>query len=138
MFKIDEQGQVFLDLSDPMIIPANATFLLQALAASPYAEFKINHPAIESFFAQATRPNLLMVASRQDATLSITISADKITATAVLQTPQGGRLMSLENAKAILVKAGVSRGFKQAWLEALLAKQLQLNQEKNRSCHRPR
>lgn len=126
MFKIDEQGQVFLDLSDPIIIPANATFLLQALAASPYAEFKINHPAIESFFAQATRPNLLMVASRQDATLSITISADKMTATAVLQTPQGGRLMSLENAKAILVKAGVSRGFKQAWLEALLAKQLQL------------
>ncbi|OUL57219.1 DUF342 domain-containing protein [Pseudoalteromonas ulvae] len=126
MFTIDSKGHVFLDLANHGT-PASVSFVIDALAASQYADFAIHTDAINAFFKQDPQPNTLLVATKTDATLEIKIADDKMTATGYLKTAQGGKMMSLDAGKALLVKSGVSRGYKQALLESLLAKQFELS-----------
>lgn len=126
MFTIDSKGHVFLDLANHGT-PASASFVIDALAASQYADFAIQTDEISAFFKQDPQPNTLLVATKTDATLEIEIADDKMSATGKLTTAQGGKMMSLDAGKAQLVKSGVSRGYKQALLESLLAKQFELS-----------
>ncbi|MEL0657466.1 flagellar assembly protein A, partial [Pseudoalteromonas issachenkonii] len=61
--------------------------------------------------------------TKHNATLNVTISDDKMLAIGELTLAEGGKLLSLEDAKKQLVKAAIVRGYKQAFLEMLLQKQ---------------
>ena len=59
----------------------------------------------------------MVVASKHDASLVVTLSEDKMQAIGELTLAYGGKVLSLEEGKKQLIKAGVVRGYKQAFLE---------------------
>jgi uncharacterized protein (DUF342 family) len=124
VFKLAHNGNVLLDVSE--YAPPSAAFVLEALERSTFAECKIDHDAINAYFKSNSSERILVVATQFDASLSVTISDDKMQAIGELTTAQGGKLLSVDDAKKELVKVGVARGYKQAYLEQLLQKQFEL------------
>jgi uncharacterized protein len=125
VFKLAHNGNVLLDVS--MHSPPNAAFIIEAIKKSTFCDCRINHDAINSFFAKDKHSEpILVVATQLDATLNVTISDDKMLAVGELTLAQGGNVLSLEEAKVILIKARISRGYRQAFLEALLQKQFEM------------
>ena len=123
MFKLANNGNVLLDVKEH--IPPSAAFILEALEKSAFCDCKIDHDAINDFFKNENTQHTLVVATKHNATLNVTISDDKMLAIGELTLAQGGKLLSLEDAKKQLVKAGIVRGYKQAFLELLLQKQFE-------------
>lgn len=121
MFKLSHNGNVILNVKEHT--PPSAAFILGALEKSAFCDCKIDHESINDFFKNETSEQILVVASKHNATLNVTISDDKMLAIGELTLAQGGKLLSLEDAKKQLVKAGIVRGYKQAFLEQLLQKQ---------------
>lgn len=121
MFKLAQNGNVLLDVSEHT--PPSAAFIIEALEMSTFSDCKINHDAINDFFKNKSTETMLVVASKHDASLKVVISDDKMLATGELTIAQGGKLLSLDEAKKQLVKAGIVRGYKQAYLEDLLQHQ---------------
>lgn len=121
MFKLAQNGNVLLDVEEQ--VPPSAAFIIEALEKSTFCDCKIEHDSINSFFKNESADKTLVVASKHNAILNVTISDDKMQAVGELTLAQGGKLLSLEEAKKQLVKAGIVRGYKQAFLEQLLQKQ---------------
>ncbi|NOU52649.1 DUF342 domain-containing protein [Pseudoalteromonas sp. JBTF-M23] len=124
MFKLAHNGNILLEVAQ--LNPPNAAFIVEALEKSPYADCEVDHESIEAFFKSDHPEKHLVVAKKVDAQLSIEVSDDKMIATAHLVTAKGGAKISLEQAKKVIIKAGVSRGYKQAYLEQVLQKQFEL------------
>ncbi|MCF7500858.1 MULTISPECIES: FapA family protein [unclassified Pseudoalteromonas] len=124
MFKLAHNGNILLDVHEHS--PPSAAFIIEALEKSSFCECRVDHDAINNFFKTDMKERTLVVASKHDASLEITLSDDKMLATGELTLAEGGTIMSLENAKKELIKAGVARGYKQAYLEKLLQQQLEL------------
>ncbi len=125
MFKLNENGELLLLIDPQTPKPPSADFLLKALSNSVYAEFKIQHSQIKQLFSTKDTPAQTVIANKVNAQLEVTISDDKMHAIGKITTAQGGELIDLATAKTILVKAGVSRGYKQSLLENLLQQQLE-------------
>ena len=123
MFKLSHNGNVILNVKEHT--PSSAAFILGALEKSSFCECKIDHESINDFFKNETSEQILVVASKHNAALNVTISDDKMLAIGELTLAQGGKLLNLEDAKKQLVKAGIVRGYKQAFLEQLLQKQFE-------------
>ena len=115
MFKLAHNGNILLDVHEHS--PPSAAFIIEALEKSSFCECRVDHDAINNFFKTDMKERTLVVASKHDASLEITLSDDKMLATGELTLAEGGTIMSLENAKKELIKAGVARGYKQAYLE---------------------
>ncbi|MBD57920.1 MAG: hypothetical protein CMK68_13880, partial [Pseudoalteromonas sp.] len=124
MFKLAHNGNVLLDVHEHS--PPSAAFIIEALEKSPYSECRVDHDSINNFFKSESNERTLVVASKHDATLEVKISDDKMQAIGELTVAEGGKVMSLEDAKKELIKAGVARGYKQAFLEKLLQQQFEL------------
>lgn len=124
MFKLANNGNVLLDVSKHA--PPSAAFIIDALEKSTFCECKIDHEAIDNFFKAQNNEPTLVVASKHDASLVVTLSEDKMQAIGELTLAYGGKVLSLEEGKKQLIKAGVVRGYKQAFLEQLLDKQFNL------------
>ncbi|WP_462173738.1 DUF342 domain-containing protein [Pseudoalteromonas xiamenensis] len=123
MFKLAHNGNILLNVAE--FQPPSAAFVIEALEKSPFADCDINHDAINQFFKNETKENVLVVGKKVDAVFSVSISDDKMEALATLVTAKGGKLVSLEEAKREIVKAGVTRGYKQAFLEDVLSQQFE-------------
>jgi hypothetical protein len=123
VFKLAHNGNVLLDVSKHA--PPSAAFIIEALEKSTFCGCKIDHDAINNFFKNKSTEPVLVVASKHNATLNVTITDDKLLAIGELTLAQGGKALSLDDAKKQLVKAGVVRGYKQAFLEQLLQKQFE-------------
>jgi uncharacterized protein (DUF342 family) len=121
VFKLAHNGNVLLDVSKHP--PPSATFVIEAIEMSKFCDCKIDYDAINAFFKDKSTEPVLVVATKHNAKLEVVISDDKMMATGELTVAQGGDLLSLDDAKKQLVKAGIVRGYKQAYLEQLLQKQ---------------
>ena len=124
MFKLAHNGNVLLDIGKHS--PPSAAFIIEALEESNFCDCKIDYDSINNFFKSKNPEPILVVATKHDATLSVTISDDKMLAIGELTLAQGGNVLSLDDAKMQLVKARVARGYKQAFLEKLLQKQFEM------------
>lgn len=124
MFKLAHNGNVLLDIGKHS--PPSAAFIIEALEESNFCDCKIDYDSINNFFKSKNPEPILVVATKHDAILSVTISDDKMLAIGELTLAQGGNVLSLDDAKMQLVKARVARGYKQAFLEKLLQKQFEM------------
>ncbi|CAH9054611.1 hypothetical protein PSECIP111854_01409 [Pseudoalteromonas sp. CIP111854] len=124
MFKLAHNGNILLEVAK--LNPPNAAFIVEALEQSPYADCEVDNDSINAFFKSDHPEKNLVVARKVDAQLSVEISEDKMAATAHLVTAKGGAKISIEQAKKVIIKAGVSRGYKQSFLEQVLQKQFEL------------
>ncbi|WP_457934217.1 FapA family protein [Pseudoalteromonas sp. SCSIO 43210] len=125
MFKLAHNGNILLDVSKHA--PPSAAFVIEALEMSTFCDCKIDHEAINNFFKNKNTESVLVVATKYDAAIKIEISDDKMLAIGELTLAQGGKQLSLDDAKKHLVKAGIVRGYKQVFLEQLLEKQAELS-----------
>jgi len=125
VFKLNSNNQVQLIINNDFPFPPSADYILEALNASDYCEFEIHKSEISQFIKDKNETGELIVATKKDAQFTIEISEDKMIAEGVLITPQGGNMINLESAKALIIKSGVSRGYKQVYLEQLLQHQLE-------------
>ncbi|WP_354668614.1 FapA family protein [Pseudoalteromonas sp. C2R02] len=125
MFKLNSNNQVQLVINNEFPFPPSTDYVLEALSTSAFCEFEVHKKDILQFLKDKNHNTTLIVATKRDAQLTIEISDDKMTAQGTLITPQGGKMLDLESAKALIVKSGVSRGYKQAYLEQLLQHQLE-------------
>lgn len=107
--------------------PPSAAFIIEALEKSTFCGCRVNHDTINDYFKKPNDERTLVVASRHNASLSVTVSDDKMLAIGELTIAQGGDTLNLDEAKKLLVKAGVARGYKQVFLEQLLQKQFELS-----------
>ncbi|WP_404342636.1 DUF342 domain-containing protein [Pseudoalteromonas mariniglutinosa] len=124
MFKLAHNGNILLDVHEHS--PPSAAFVIEALEKSTFCECKINHDSINDYFKNSPNERTIVVASQHDATLEVVVSDDKMLATGELMLAQGGKALSLDDAKKQLIKAGVARGYKQVFLEQLLQQQFEL------------
>lgn len=124
MFKLAPNGDVLLNVVE--YSPPSAAFIIEALEKSTFCDYKIARSAIHDYFKNEHPEATLIVATKHDAILDIVITDDKMFAVGELTLAQGGKEVSLNEAKKKLVEAGVVRGYKQIFLERLLAKQLEL------------
>lgn len=122
MFKLTHEGNVLLDLTSDTLAD-NKAQLLAAFSASEFAQFQIDHKSLDQYFEDADPPPFVVVAKKVDASISVNISQDKMTAHLVIVSAQGGKSISLEQAKKAIIEAGVTRGFNQASLTKLLTMQ---------------
>jgi uncharacterized protein (DUF342 family) len=123
VFKLAHNGNILLNVVE--FSPPSAAFIIEALEKSPYAECEVNHDAINAFFKSDSKEHMLVVAKKVDATFEVKISDDKMEALATLTTAKGGKLVSVEDAKREIVKAGVTRGYKLSLLEDILKQQFE-------------
>lgn len=121
MFKLAHNGKILMDLSQTK--PPSPTFIVEALQHSKFARCKIDNDSIETFFKGEQTELTLAVAVQIHATFNVIISEDKMQALGTLVTAHGGNPITLEAAKKALMQAGVTRGYKQAFLEKLLEQQ---------------
>lgn len=124
MFTLNNENQVVLTISEQTPMPPSADFVFQALAHSEFADCLVLTKEVKEAFRSADFEQLI-VAEKQNATLSISVSDDKMQASATLTTAYGGELISLEQAVETIKLSKVTRGYKQAWLEDLLGKQFE-------------
>ncbi|TMO61785.1 DUF342 domain-containing protein [Pseudoalteromonas aurantia] len=124
MFKLAHNGNILLNVAE--LNPPSAAFIVEALERSPYADCEINHESIQAHFTNDFPESELVVAKQHDATFTVEVSEDQMQAIGKLTCARGGKAISIEDAKKEIVKAGVSRGYKQVYLEQVLKKQLEL------------
>ena len=93
MFKLANNGNVLLDVSKHA--PPSAAFIIDALEKSTFCECKIDHEAIDNFFKAQNNEPTLVVASKHDASLVVTLSEDKMQAIGELTLAYGGKVLSL-------------------------------------------
>ncbi|MBR8842422.1 MULTISPECIES: FapA family protein [Pseudoalteromonas] len=124
MFKLAHNGNILMDVKSAS--PPSAAFVIEALEKSQFADCEIDHDSINAFFQSDFPESQIVVAKQHDAEFEVTLSDDKMQAFGQLKTARGGKAVSLEEAKKAIVKAGVSRGYKQAYLENILRKQFEL------------
>jgi len=103
--------------------PPSESFILDALKQSPFAQCEIDHDNIKAYFKGDQTEKILAVAIKRDATFKVDICEDKMQALGTISVAYGGKAITLEEAKKALIAAGVTRGFKNAYLEDLLKKQ---------------
>ncbi|MEJ6475613.1 DUF342 domain-containing protein [Pseudoalteromonas piscicida] len=125
MFKLAHNGNILMDVKS--VSPPSAAFIVEALEKSKFAACEVDHESIDAYFKSEFPESQLVVAKQHDAEFSVTLSDDKMQAVAQLKTAQGGKTITLEDAKKVIIKAGVSRGYKQAYLEKILSKQFELS-----------
>ncbi|MEI5639654.1 MULTISPECIES: FapA family protein [unclassified Pseudoalteromonas] len=125
MFKLAHNGNILMDVKSTS--PPSAAFIIEALEKSPYADCEIDHDAINAYFDSDFPESQIVVAKQCDAEFTVTLTDDKMQAYGKLVTAKGGKKISLDDAKKVIVKAGVSRGYKQAYLEQILSKQFELS-----------
>jgi len=125
VFKLNSDNQVQLIISDDFPFPPSTNYVLEALNASPYCEFEVHENQITEFIKDKNEAIALIVATKKDAELTIELSEDKMIAEGTLITPKGGKMINIETAKAMVIKAGITRGYKQIYLEQLLQHQLE-------------
>ncbi|CCQ10173.1 hypothetical protein PALB_10380 [Pseudoalteromonas luteoviolacea B = ATCC 29581] len=123
MFKLAHNGNILLDVGE--FPPPSAAFVLEALEKSKFAECEIDHDSINGYFKNSPSEKTLVVGKQVDALFSVKLSDDKMEAIATLVTAKGGALISLEDAKKEIIKAGVTRGYKQSFLEDILKHQFE-------------
>ncbi|MGS0534665.1 DUF342 domain-containing protein [Pseudoalteromonas sp. SaAl2] len=124
MFKLAHNGNVLLDVIEHS--PPSAAFVIEALERSKFCECRVDQESIKAYFDAPSNERTIVVASKHDATLVVAISDDKMLATGELTLAQGGKVLDLDTAKQQLIKAGIARGYKQAFLEQLLQQQFEL------------
>ncbi|MEC8326206.1 MAG: FapA family protein [Pseudomonadota bacterium] len=124
MFTLNNENQVVLTVSEQTPMPPSADFVFQALANSEFADCYVLTKEVKEAFRDPDFDKLI-VAEKHDATLTVSVSEDKMAATALLTTAYGGELMSMEQAVEIIKQANITRGYKQVWLESLLGKQFE-------------
>nr|WP_247671127.1 FapA family protein [Pseudoalteromonas sp. MMG005] len=124
VFKLAHNGNILLNVAE--LNPPSAAFIVEALERSPYADCAVDHESIKAHFTNEYPEQQLVVAKQHDACFSVQVSDDQMQAIGNLTTAQGGKSVTIEDAKKEIVKAGVSRGYKQAYLEQILTKQLEL------------
>lgn len=124
MFTLNNENQVVLIVSEQTPMPPSADFVFQALEQSEFADCRVLTKEVKEAFRNADFEELI-VAEKFDATLTISIADDKMSATGTLTTAYGGELLSLEKAKELIKLSKVTRGYKQSWLESLLSKQFE-------------
>jgi len=124
VFKLAHNGNVLLDVVEHS--PPSAAFVTEALERSQFCEYRVEHDSIKAYFDAPNNERTLVVASKHDAKLVVTIDDEKMLATGELTLAEGGNILDLDTAKQLLVKSGVSRGYKQAFLEHLLQQQFEL------------
>ena len=103
--------------------PPSEGFILDALKQSPFSQCQIDHESIKAYFKGDQTERILAVAIKHDATFKVDICEDKMQAIGTITVAFGGKAISLEEAKKALIAAGVTRGFKNVYLENLLKKQ---------------
>jgi len=103
--------------------PPSEGFILDALKQSPFSQCQIDHESIKAYFKGDQTERILAVAIKHDATFKVDICEDKMQAIGSITVAYGGKAISLEEAKKALIGAGITRGFKNAYLENLLKKQ---------------
>ncbi|MFY8273469.1 DUF342 domain-containing protein [Pseudoalteromonas sp. SSDWG2] len=126
MFKLAHNGNILFNISSQSPAPASKALLIEALKNSEFAECQVDEEHIDKYYSGEETGPTIVVAKKVDATLEVTISEDKMVAVGRLVTAQGGNMLSLEDGKKAIVKAGVRRGYQQALLEKLLKQQLEL------------
>jgi hypothetical protein len=124
VFKLAHNGNVLLDVVEHS--PPSAAFVAEALERSQFCDYRVEHDSIKAYFDAPNGERTIVVASKHDAKLEVTIDNEKMLATGELTLAEGGKILDLDTAKQLLVKAGVSRGYKQAFLEHLLQQQFEL------------
>ncbi len=120
MFKALESGEVVLVPPSNQALMTSPDEVIAALDASEFVECQYNHDAISRYCKDPAAHSSIVVAKRINASMRVEVSDDKMRAIATLVTQQGGKPLTLDEAKAIIVRAGVSRGYKQIYLESLL------------------
>ncbi|MBE0347348.1 DUF342 domain-containing protein [Pseudoalteromonas peptidolytica] len=124
MFKLAHNGNILMDVKSAS--PPSAAFIIEALEKSQFADCEVDHDSIDAYFKSDFPESQLVVAKQYDAEFTVTLSDDKMQAFGQLKTARGGKTIALEEAKKVIIKAGVSRGYKQAYLEKILSKQFEL------------
>lgn len=121
MFKLAHNGKILMDIAQAA--PPSEGFILDALKQSPFAQCEVDHDSIKAYFKGDQTEKILAVAIKRDAIFKVDICEDKMQAIGTITVAYGGSAISLDEAKKALVAAGVTRGFKNAYLENLLKKQ---------------
>lgn len=121
MFKLAHNGKILMDIAQAA--PPSEGFILDALKQSPFAQCEVDHDSIKAYFKGDQTEKILAVAIKRDALFKVDICEDKMQAIGTITVAYGGTAISLDEAKKTLVAAGVTRGFKNAYLENLLKKQ---------------
>lgn len=121
MFKLAHNGKILMDIAQAA--PPSEGFILDALKQSPFAQCEVDHDSIKAYFKGDQTEKILAVAIKRDALFKVDICEDKMQAIGTITVAYGGTAISLDEAKKALVAAGVTRGFKNAYLENLLKKQ---------------
>ncbi|MFO6422152.1 DUF342 domain-containing protein [Motilimonas sp. KMU-193] len=122
------ENDVDLLLEIPEILePVTETDILDALAGSPFAEFKPSSvgmsDALSRFNAKEPTENTdpVIIAQRLDAVVAIEIDKEKMTALARVTAPWGGKKLDEETLIEAVKAAGVSYGIRQNNIAALVS-----------------
>ena len=91
-------------MSRNLIRPA-LHLLWKRLNASPYADCAVDHESIKAHFTNEYPEQQLVVAKQHDACFSVQVSDDQMQAIGNLTTAQGGKSVTIEDAKKEIVKA---------------------------------
>ena len=121
MFKLAHNGKILMDIAKAA--PPSESFILDALKQSSFSQCKVDHDSIKAYFKGDQNEKILAVAIKRDATFEVNVCEEKMQAKGVIVVAYGGKAISLEEAKKALIAAGVTRGFKNVYLENLLKKQ---------------
>jgi len=129
LFRFDEgDGFVYL-LSHPIEsgFPASASQLMELLEQSSYADFEVVHANIGKLFSSNDDygKDSLIVARAIDATIMIKVDESNMMAHAHITTACGGKIVSMDDAKIALQKAGVTKGVNRDALEQCLGQQFE-------------
>ncbi|TMP84183.1 DUF342 domain-containing protein [Pseudoalteromonas phenolica] len=129
LFRFDEgDGYVYL-LSHPVEsgFPASASQLMELLEQSSYADFEVVHANIGKLFSAGDdfSNDSLIVAKAIDASIMIKVDESNMMANAQITTACGGKIISLDDAKVALKKAGVIKGVSREALEQCLGQQFE-------------
>lgn len=121
MFKLAHNGKILMDIAQAA--PPSEGFILDALKQSQFAQCEVDHDSIKAYFKGDQTEKILAVAMKRDAVFNVEICEDKMQAIGTISVAYGGKAITLDEAKKELVAAGVTRGYKNAYLESLLKKQ---------------
>jgi hypothetical protein len=124
VFTLNNDNQVVLTISDQTPMPPNAESVFQALKQSEYVNCLVLKESVNKAFRNSDFEQLV-VAEKHDATLSITISDDKMVATATLTTAYGGVALSLEKAMEQIALSNVNEGVIPNQVKVLIKQQLE-------------
>ncbi|MFY8282348.1 DUF342 domain-containing protein [Pseudoalteromonas sp. SSMSWG5] len=127
MFTFDKQsGDVSLqEHPRDAGFPINSAQLIEAIEQSPYANFELVDANIGKLFTPSShyQTQSLIVAKAVDAQLKISIDEKNMVVEASITTARGGKIISMDCAKAMLAEAGVVKGISIRALDTFLGQQ---------------